>query len=211
MKPIPTRALKFIQSATSPKGFPTRRTSDGAAIPEIALIGRSNVGKSSLINHLFETNGLAKTSSTPGKTQLINFYEIPHLLQVVDLPGYGYAKVPLQVKNQWASMIRAYFEQRENLRLVLLLFDSRREPKEEDRLFYETLLSHVGSGIVVLTKSDKLKRSQLASSKKRIMTGLGMDSLPGIFYSVHDNQCRHQLLSAIHERLVNPTSQENHG
>src|SRR5689334_3642729 len=122
---------RFIASAFDEDQFPHMRTTQGKTMPEIAIVGRSNVGKSSLINALLKST-LAKTSSIPGKTQSINFFSIDERLALVDLPGYGYAKVSLDVKEKWSALIEAYLKTRTSLRLILFLLDSRRTPTEQD-------------------------------------------------------------------------------
>lgn len=128
--------------------------------PEFAFLGRSNVGKSSLMNALLGKRGLAKTSSTPGKTQTINFFDVNERLYFVDLPGYGFAKVPLKVKAEWGRVVSAYVEEREPLRLVVLLVDSRREPSSLDLEMLAFLDEAEVPTLLVATKVDKLKRSE---------------------------------------------------
>src|ERR1700676_4011688 len=119
---------KYIKSAVHPKDYPTQRDSRGHVMPEIAVAGRSNVGKSSLLNHLFQHKGLVKTSSVPGKTQLLNFFTLDGKLAFVDLPGYGYAQVPISVRKRWGPMVQEYLEKRQQLKVILFLFDIRRIP-----------------------------------------------------------------------------------
>lgn len=133
--------------------------------PEIAFSGRSNVGKSSLINTLLNRKGIAKTSSTPGRTQCLNFIEVNHSVHFVDLPGYGYARVPDAVKQDWQSLIDGYLEARENLKLVILIIDSRRDPMADERLFVDWLKLKEISFKIVLTKTDKLKLGKKARSQ----------------------------------------------
>ena len=144
-------------------------------LPEIAFIGRSNVGKSSLINNLCNRK-IAKTSSTPGKTQLINFFKINKKFYLVDLPGYGYAKVTPEVKKKWEAFIDIYLQKRETLKAVFLLLDIRREPNEHDRMLISWVksLSAVSElrPVYVLTKADKLGRSAIAKSKAEIAKAL---------------------------------------
>src|SRR3984957_17390734 len=113
---------KYIKTAMLTKDYPVLRSAGGELLPEIAVAGRSNVGKSSLINHLLQTKGLAKTSATPGKTQAINFFTTDEKLAIVDLPGYGFASVPLQVRKRWGPMVQAYLEERETLKALIFLF-----------------------------------------------------------------------------------------
>lgn len=151
--------------------------------PEFAFIGRSNVGKSSLINMLTQRKNLAKTSSTPGKTQTINHFLINQKWYLVDLPGYGYATVSKTTKEGWSQMITSYFKQRENVYCTFILIDSRLEPQKKDIEFINWL---GGLGIpiaLVLTKIDKIKQSELARSRKNFETRLLKDweELPPIF------------------------------
>lgn len=146
----------FIKSAAKPKDYPP------PDLPEVAFVGRSNVGKSSLINVLANRKALVRTSSTPGRTQLINFFDINNILTLVDLPGYGYAKAPPDVRKQWGSMIETYLSKRENLKAVVLILDIRRTPSNGD-LDMLRLLGACGiPQIIVLTKCDKLSRNERA-------------------------------------------------
>ena len=120
------KTTSFVKSATKPANYPE------SSLPEVAFAGRSNVGKSSLLNVMVQRKSLVRTSSTPGRTQLINFFDLNEELLLVDLPGYGFAKVPMSVKKQWGPMIRTYLQSRENLRAVVMLFDIRRVPRDED-------------------------------------------------------------------------------
>lgn len=144
------RIAEFIKSGTKPAHYPE------AEFPEIAVLGRSNVGKSSLLNSLFSRKNLVKVSRTPGHTQLINFFLVDQQLSVVDLPGYGFAKVPLRIKKQWRPMIERYLEGRENLLACMLLFDIRRIPSDDDLDMWEWLQHYDMDAIPVLTKGDKL-------------------------------------------------------
>lgn len=143
--------------------------------PEVAFAGKSNVGKSSLINALMNRKSLARTSSQPGKTQTINFYNINNCMYCVDLPGYGYAKVSVEIKNKWGKMIERYLRSSRQLKQVFLLIDIRHEPSENDRLMYEWVVYNGYRPIIVATKLDKIKRSQLLKNIKSIREGLGME------------------------------------
>lgn len=129
--------------------------------PEIAFVGKSNVGKSSLINAMINRKALARTSSSPGKTRTINFYNVEELLYFVDLPGYGYAKISKSESEKWGKMIESYLLQRKQLKYIILLVDIRHEPGENDILMYEWLKHYNYNLIIAATKSDKLKRSQI--------------------------------------------------
>ena len=144
-------------------------------LPEIAFAGKSNVGKSSLINALMNRKSLARTSAQPGKTQTINFYNINDELYFVDLPGYGYAKVSQQEKENWGKMIEKYLHRSKVLQAVFLLVDIRHEPSANDRQMYEWILANGYHPIVIATKLDKINRSQIAKQVKLVKQGLGVD------------------------------------
>ena len=146
-------------------------------LPEIAFAGKSNVGKSSLINALMNRKSLARTSAQPGKTQTINFYNINDERYLVDLPGYGYAKVSQEAKEQWGKMIERYLHTSKQLQYVFLLIDIRHEPSANDRMMYEWIVSNGFAPIIIATKLDKIKRSQRDKQLKLVRTGLGV--LPG--------------------------------
>jgi GTP-binding protein len=143
-------------------------------LPEIAFAGKSNVGKSSLINGLMNRKSFARTSATPGKTQTINFYNINQELYLVDLPGYGYAKVSEQEKKKWGQMIERYLHQSKQLRAVFLLIDIRHAPSANDKMMYDWILSQGYHPIIIATKLDKLKRSQVQKQIKVVRQGLGL-------------------------------------
>ena len=143
-------------------------------LPEIAFAGKSNVGKSSLINGLMNRKSFARTSATPGKTQTINFYNINQELYLVDLPGYGYAKVSEQEKKKWGQMIDRYLHQSKQLRAVFLLIDIRHAPSANDKMMYDWILSQGYHPIIIATKLDKLKRSQVQKQIKVVRQGLGL-------------------------------------
>ena len=162
---------KFYKSVFKKASLPTGQ------IPEIAFSGRSNVGKSSLINTLINRKGIAKTSSTPGRTQSINFIDINNSLYFVDLPGYGYARVPDSVKKDWRQLIEGYLEKRENLKLVILIIDSRRDPREEEAQFADWLKLNGISYAVVITKIDKLKKEKRLKSYSAWQKFLGVENV----------------------------------
>lgn len=141
--------------AVSPKQYPEK------GFPEVALAGRSNVGKSSLINSMVNRKALARISGTPGKTRTINFYNINDELYLVDLPGYGYAKVSREEKNKWGEMIEGYITNRDMLKLVVLLVDIRHEPTQDDKLMFQWMKSTGKQAVVVATKADKLSKNQM--------------------------------------------------
>lgn len=144
------------------------------ALPEFAFAGKSNVGKSSLINALINRKALARTSSQPGKTQTINFYNVEDSLYFVDLPGYGYAKVSQAIKEKWGKMIERYLQKSKQLKLVFLLIDIRHEPSANDKNMYEWIEYNGFEPIIIATKLDKINRSQVQKQLKMIRTGLGL-------------------------------------
>ncbi len=141
-------------------------------LPEIAFLGKSNVGKSSLINTLMQRKSLARTSQAPGKTQTINYYKVNDSLYFVDLPGYGYAKVSQELRQKWGKMIERYITTSPTLKLICLLVDIRHEPTENDRLMYDWIKYHGYRVLLILTKADKLKRSVLNRHIKMIEKAL---------------------------------------
>ena len=159
----------FIKSAVKPKDFPPTE------LPEVAFVGRSNVGKSSLINVLANRKALVRTSSTPGRTQLINFFDINGILTLVDLPGYGYAKAPPELRKQWGPMIETYLAQRDNLRAVVLILDIRRTPSDGDLDMLGWLERYNIPAIFVLTKCDKLSKSERAKQTALISAAIKRD------------------------------------
>ncbi|MBU2027639.1 MAG: ribosome biogenesis GTP-binding protein YihA/YsxC, partial [Proteobacteria bacterium] len=161
-------SAEFVLSATAPAHYPP------AALPEIAFAGRSNVGKSSLINTLVNRKGLARTSNTPGRTQEINFFAVNNRFAFIDLPGYGYAKVPEAIRRRWGPMIETYLSERRTLRLVILILDIRRDPSEEDRQMIGWLQFYRLLFLIVLTKTDKVSRNQLVQRQRRIGEDLGL-------------------------------------
>ena len=148
-------SVDFIKSAREPSQYPK------SSLPEVAFAGRSNVGKSSLINTLVNRKRFARTSTTRGRTRLINFFMINNRVCFVDLPGYGYARVPISVKRDWGPMVEKYLRERENLRLVILILDVRRDPSEGDLSLLEWLHFYRINVLVILTKIDKLSRNQI--------------------------------------------------
>jgi len=155
-------SAQFVKSAVWPPQYPP------ASMPEIAFVGRSNVGKSSLINTIVGRKNLAKTSNTPGRTQLINFFVINETLSFVDLPGYGYAKVSQSVKKDWGEMIEIYLQERQSLAMVILILDIRRDPSDEDLSLRDWLENYRIPYLYILTKADKLSNNQ-AINRRRII------------------------------------------
>lgn len=184
-------SAKFVTSATKPSQYPP------ADLPEIAFAGRSNVGKSSLINTLVNRKRLVRTSRTPGRTQLINFFSINDRFMLVDLPGYGYAKVPDRVRKKWRPMIEAYLTRREVLKGVVLLLDTRRIPDERERLFVAWLNRHGQPVIPVLTKSDKLSKSAQNRQREKIIKTLNTDTIIPILFSAKTRRGRETIWAAM--------------
>lgn len=169
---------------------------------EIAFAGKSNVGKSSLINGLLNRKALARTSSQPGKTQTINFYKINNEFYFVDLPGYGYAKVSASEREKWGKMIENYLHTSEKLVLVFLLVDIRHEPSANDKMMYDWILHNGFTPVIIATKLDKIKRSQLQKNLKIIRTKLDMSKEDMIFpYSALSKQGRDEILDYI-EKVI---------
>ena len=159
-------SAEFVKSAVWPPQYPP------AMLPEIAFAGRSNVGKSSLINTLVGLKALAKTSNTPGRTQLINFFSINEKVAFVDLPGYGFAKVSQSIKKDWGDMIEAYLRERQNLTLVIFILDIRRDPNEDDLALRDWLSHYRIPYLYILTKADKLSNNQAVVQKLAIERAL---------------------------------------
>jgi len=171
------KSSEFITSAVKPSQYPV------TDLPEIAFAGRSNVGKSSLINGLINRKRLVKTSSTPGRTQLVNFFMINSAFVFVDLPGYGYAKVPISVKKTWGPMIETYLSTRETLQGVVLIMDLRRTPGLEELKFIDWLNHYDIPVILVLTKADKLSKTKQIKQVIAISKTLSIDKNSLILFS----------------------------
>ncbi len=169
---------EFLLSAVKPEQFPQ------AGLPEIAFLGRSNVGKSSLLNRLVAKEGLARTSSTPGRTQAINFFAVDGKLIFVDLPGYGYARVPPQISAEWKALIEAYLLKRTSLELSVLLLDARRGWMEKDLELRRWLEFHGRRYIVVATKADKLNQKEEHRNLAEIRRQMPEGELPIAFSAV---------------------------
>lgn len=165
---------------------------------EVAFAGKSNVGKSSLINALMNRKSLARTSAQPGKTQTINFYNINDAMYLVDLPGYGYAKASEEVKAKWGKMIENYLHTSKKLKAVFLLIDIRHDPSANDRMMYEWMVYQGFAPIIIATKLDKIKRSQIQKQIKAIRVGLGVQ--PGTIilpFSAETKQGREEIWELI--------------
>ncbi len=194
------KSAEFVTSATRPSEYPAAR------LPEIAFAGRSNVGKSSLINTLVNRKRLVKTSSTPGRTQLINFFDINGRIVFVDLPGYGYAKVPPSVRKKWGPMIETYLSGRKALRGVVVIMDIRRTPQQEELNLLDWLSHYAIAAIVVLTKTDKLSKNKSAQQHRRIARALSMAPQDLILFSAKSRRGRDTLWNAILALVDKPFS-----
>lgn len=166
-------------------------------LPEIAFAGRSNVGKSSMINCLLNRKKLAKVSSTPGKTQTINFYNINNVFFLVDLPGYGYAKVDEKTRISWGKMIENYLNESKQLKAIFLLVDIRHEPNNNDLLMYNFIKDSGYTPYIIATKLDKLKRSQIQKHIKIIKNKLGDSTLKIIPFSSLTKQGKDEILQVL--------------
>lgn len=163
-------------------------------LPEVAFAGKSNVGKSSLINALMNRKSLARTSSQPGKTQTINFYNINQAMYLVDLPGYGYAKVSESEKRKWGVMIENYLHSSKQLKAVFLLIDIRHDPSANDRTMYDWMVYQGFEPVIIATKLDKLKRSQVPKQVKAVREGLGLKPGTKLFpFSAETKQGRDEI------------------
>ena len=184
------------------------RTPSGVEMAEIAVAGRSNVGKSSLLNHLFQRKDLVKTYSVPGKTQLLNFFTLDEKLAFVDLPGYGYAKVPLEIRKRWGPMIEEYLDNRPALKLILFLFDIRRMPSEEDLLFLDWVSKREKAVVLVLTKVDKVTLNEKNLYTKKILAAFNCDNLHYIHYSTTKNVGRKELISVVIDAIKDESEED---
>jgi GTP-binding protein len=185
------KSAEFVTSATKPSQYPP------ALLPEIAFAGRSNTGKSSLINTLVNRKRLVKTSSTPGRTQLINFFDINKRFGFVDLPGYGYAKVPESVKKTWGPMVETYLLDRQTLKGVVVVMDIRRVPGQEELNLVKWLSHYSIAAILVLTKTDKLSGNKQAKQRRLIAQALEMDKKDFILFSAKSRRGNDALWHAI--------------
>jgi len=189
------KSAEFVKSAVKPSQYPSE------VLPEIAFTGRSNVGKSSLINTLVNRKHLVKTSSSPGRTQLINFFNINNAFSFVDLPGFGYAKVPDAIKNTWAPMVETYLKTRKTLKGTVLVMDIRRIPGILELNFIEWLEHYHIPCIKILTKSDKLSKIKQKNQTSAISKALGANTGDLILFSARSRLGKDDVWKAI-ERLV---------
>ncbi len=167
-------------------------------LPEVAFAGKSNVGKSSLINALMNRKSLARTSSQPGKTQTINFFNVNNAMYFVDLPGYGYAKANVKVKEQWGKMVERYLHKSKQLRQVFHLIDIRHAPSENDRMMYDWILHNGYHPIIIATKLDKIKRSQIQKQLNLILSTLEAEKGTAIIpFSAETKQGREEIYAIL--------------
>ena len=172
-------------------------------MPEIAFAGKSNVGKSSLINGLLNRKSLARTSSQPGKTQTINYYNINHDLYFVDLPGYGYAQVSVEIRAKWGKMVERDLHTSKQLRLVFLLIDIRHEPSENDCIMYDWIVKNGYEPVIIATKLDKIKRSQIQKNLKIIRQKIQpVEGTIIIPFSAQTKQGKEEILQLIEDRIA---------
>jgi len=188
-------SAEFVKSATKPSEYPP------GDWPEIAIAGKSNVGKSSLINTLVHRKNLAKTSSSPGRTQTLNFFRVNGKISVVDLPGYGYAKAPLEVRKAWKPMVESYLQTRKEIRLVILILDARRGASADDLTLLDWLDYHGIASLIVLTKADKLSQLDRARQKKALESNPLLRGRPFCFFSAKTGEGKEDLWRWIQEAI----------
>jgi GTP-binding protein len=186
-------SAEFLKSSFQVSDWPA------GELPEIAFMGRSNVGKSSLINSLLSTRGLARTSSTPGRTQSLNFFLINRRFRFVDLPGFGYARVPKALKSSWGEMVSSYLAMRQQLVLSIHIVDSRHEPTTLDLQLHEWLQHSAKPRIIVATKSDKLSNNELKESLRRVKRVFSEDSV--LTFSARTGRGGNEIWRVIEERI----------
>ena len=189
------RSAKFVCSAVTPGQYPPDD------LPEVAFAGRSNVGKSSLINKILHRKKLVRTSKTPGRTQLLNFFEINELWRFVDLPGYGYAKVPVEVQKRWRPMVESYLTTRVNLRGMVWLLDIRREVSKEDLQLWDWLQAKQVEVIIVVTKADKLSKNKRNKQAASIAKSLGREAQELIQFSATSGEGKDEIWQALRQLL----------
>jgi GTP-binding protein len=189
----------FVTSAVQPSQYPPPN------LPEIAFAGRSNVGKSTLINRLVNRRRLVKTSATPGRTQLINFFDINNAFTLVDLPGYGYARVPERVRRQWGPMIERYLDHRPTLCGVVLILDIRRRPGDQELSFLRWLADREIAAVLVLTKADKVSKNRQGKQRRVVAADLAVSEGQLLPFSAKSRQGLPQIWQAI-ENLLPPAA-----
>ena len=192
---LPIKSAEFVLSAVRPRQYPA------AALPEVAFAGRSNVGKSSLINCLVQRKKLVRTSRTPGRTQMINFFKINDAFYFVDLPGYGFARVPEAVRAQWRPMVESYLNERPSLRGIVLIIDVRRPPTADDLQLWNWLGMHHIPVLPVLTKADKVPRGKHQAHLQKAAATLGIAREALLLFSATTRQGREELLTRLQDWL----------
>lgn len=197
------KSTEFLKSAAAPAHYPE------GDLAEVAFAGRSNVGKSSLINILVGRRGLVRTSSTPGRTQLLNFFLVNGAFHFVDLPGYGFARAPAAVRKGWGPMVRTYLKERPCLRAVVLLFDIRRVPREEDLELLDWLEEFAVPTIPVITKVDKVSRGRRREQVAPIVEVTGLPADAFSFFSAKTREGREDVLERIAVALDTPVQRES--
>jgi GTP-binding protein len=198
---IVIRSAEFVKSAVKPAHYPS-------LLPEVAFAGRSNVGKSSLINCLLQRKKLVRTSRSPGQTQMINFFIINGAFYFVDLPGYGYAKVPERIRSTWGPMMETYLTQRESLRGIVQILDARHPPTPDDLQLWNWLQEQDIPTIPVLTKTDKMNRNHWKQLRERAALSLGTAPERIILFSAVTQEGRNTLLKLIAEWVEVPPMEE---
>jgi len=196
-------SAEFVKSATKPSEYPPGN------LPEVAIAGKSNVGKSSLINTLVNRKNLAKTSSQPGRTQTLNFFRVNGDLSLVDLPGYGFAKAPLEVRRAWKPMVETYLQTREAIRLVILILDSRRGLSPDDSTLLDWLEYHEIPVLIVLTKADKLSQFERARQRKGLAAVPLLEDMPMVFFSAMTGEGREELWKWIQRTVSGDSSRDD--
>lgn len=193
--------IELEKIAFKPEQYPA------PALPEIALAGRSNVGKSSFVNSMCNRKNIARTSSKPGKTRTLNFYKVENKFRFVDLPGYGYAEASKQEINAWAEAINKYLDSRENIKEIFLIVDFRYNPTANDKMMYDYILSKGYTGYVIATKADKVKKSEFLKNKETILKKLNIvDKDKLVIYSSEDKTNKNLAWKIIDEILKKPSS-----
>jgi GTP-binding protein len=189
-------SAEFVKSATKPSEYPPGN------LPEVAVAGKSNVGKSSLINALVNRKNLARTSAQPGRTQTINFFRVNEKISLADLPGYGFAKAPLEVRKAWKPMVESYLQTRRAIRLVILILDARRGLSPEDSTLLDWLDYHGIPSLIVLTKADKLSQFERARQKKTLSAEPLLADRALLFFSALTGEGKNELWGEIARALT---------